>query len=189
MPISRRSKRSSPTARSDHRDKFFIARMTRTQRRLCAIAPARISFGFARERGLSRHGYRAAGFRLGLLCFPRRGKAGRSASERAGPAQCQQRSRGDRPRHRARNSVRENRRLAPNFSTPAGVSKSSTRAIDFCWWTITRIIRPRFARRSPTAKSTGRNRVLTMFQPHRYSRTKALRQEFGAPSMTPIALS
>ena len=30
-----------------------------------------------------------------------------------------------------------------------------------------------------TAKSAGRNRVLTMFQPHRYSRTKALRKEFG----------
>jgi UDP-N-acetylmuramate--L-alanine ligase/UDP-N-acetylenolpyruvoylglucosamine reductase len=30
-----------------------------------------------------------------------------------------------------------------------------------------------------TAKSAGRNRVLTMFQPHRYSRTKALRTEFG----------
>ena len=30
-----------------------------------------------------------------------------------------------------------------------------------------------------TAKSAGRNRVLTMFQPHRYSRTKALRHEFG----------
>ena len=29
------------------------------------------------------------------------------------------------------------------------------------------------------AKSMGRNRVLTMFQPHRYSRTKALRAEFG----------
>ena len=31
-----------------------------------------------------------------------------------------------------------------------------------------------------TARSAGRNRVLTMFQPHRYTRTKALRQEFGA---------
>ncbi len=30
-----------------------------------------------------------------------------------------------------------------------------------------------------TARSAGRNRVLAMFQPHRYSRTKALRQEFG----------
>lgn len=30
-----------------------------------------------------------------------------------------------------------------------------------------------------TARSAGRNRVLTMFQPHRYSRTKALRHEFG----------
>lgn len=30
-----------------------------------------------------------------------------------------------------------------------------------------------------TAKAAGRNRVLTMFQPHRYSRTQALRQEFG----------
>ena len=30
-----------------------------------------------------------------------------------------------------------------------------------------------------TAKSVGRNRVLTMFQPHRYSRTQALRKEFG----------
>jgi UDP-N-acetylmuramate-alanine ligase len=30
-----------------------------------------------------------------------------------------------------------------------------------------------------TAKSAGRKRVLTMFQPHRYSRTKALRPEFG----------
>ncbi|MEY2521013.1 MAG: UDP-N-acetylmuramate--alanine ligase, partial [Verrucomicrobiota bacterium] len=30
-----------------------------------------------------------------------------------------------------------------------------------------------------TAKSAGRNRVLAMFQPHRYSRTKALRREFG----------
>lgn len=30
-----------------------------------------------------------------------------------------------------------------------------------------------------TARSTGRNRVLTMFQPHRYSRTWALRREFG----------
>ncbi len=30
-----------------------------------------------------------------------------------------------------------------------------------------------------TAKSAGRKRVLTMFQPHRYSRTKALRREFG----------
>ena len=30
-----------------------------------------------------------------------------------------------------------------------------------------------------TAKSTGRKRVLTMFQPHRYSRTKALRRDFG----------
>ena len=29
------------------------------------------------------------------------------------------------------------------------------------------------------AKSTGRKRVLTMFQAHRYSRTKALRKEFG----------
>jgi UDP-N-acetylmuramate--L-alanine ligase/UDP-N-acetylenolpyruvoylglucosamine reductase len=31
-----------------------------------------------------------------------------------------------------------------------------------------------------TARSTGRKRVLTMFQPHRYSRTRAFRQEFGA---------
>ncbi len=31
-----------------------------------------------------------------------------------------------------------------------------------------------------TARSAGRNRVLTMFQPHRYSRTKALRREFGS---------
>ncbi|MDQ6766112.1 MAG: UDP-N-acetylmuramate--L-alanine ligase [Verrucomicrobiota bacterium] len=31
-----------------------------------------------------------------------------------------------------------------------------------------------------TARSAGRNRVLTMFQPHRYSRTKALRKEFGS---------
>jgi UDP-N-acetylmuramate--alanine ligase len=30
-----------------------------------------------------------------------------------------------------------------------------------------------------TARSTGRKRVLTMFQPHRYSRTKTLRKEFG----------
>jgi UDP-N-acetylmuramate--alanine ligase len=30
-----------------------------------------------------------------------------------------------------------------------------------------------------TAKSAGRKRVLTMFQPHRYSRTKLLRKEFG----------
>jgi UDP-N-acetylmuramate--alanine ligase len=30
-----------------------------------------------------------------------------------------------------------------------------------------------------TARSIGRKRVLTMFQPHRYSRTKALRSEFG----------
>ena len=31
-----------------------------------------------------------------------------------------------------------------------------------------------------TAKSVGRKRILTMFQPHRYSRTKALRKQFGA---------
>jgi UDP-N-acetylmuramate--alanine ligase len=31
-----------------------------------------------------------------------------------------------------------------------------------------------------TARTVGRNRVLTMFQPHRYSRTKALRKEFGS---------
>src|SRR5262249_37722757 len=30
-----------------------------------------------------------------------------------------------------------------------------------------------------TARSVGRKRVLTMFQPHRYSRTKLLRKEFG----------
>ncbi len=30
-----------------------------------------------------------------------------------------------------------------------------------------------------TARSIGRKRVLTMFQPHRYSRTKALRDQFG----------
>ena len=30
-----------------------------------------------------------------------------------------------------------------------------------------------------TARATGRKRVLAMFQPHRYSRTKALRSEFG----------
>ncbi|MEY2484447.1 MAG: UDP-N-acetylmuramate--alanine ligase [Verrucomicrobiota bacterium] len=30
-----------------------------------------------------------------------------------------------------------------------------------------------------TARSTGRKRVLTMFQPHRYTRTSALREEFG----------
>jgi UDP-N-acetylmuramate--alanine ligase len=30
-----------------------------------------------------------------------------------------------------------------------------------------------------TARSVGRKRLLTMFQPHRYSRTKALRKEFG----------
>src|SRR5258708_35878504 len=29
------------------------------------------------------------------------------------------------------------------------------------------------------ARSVGRKRVLTMFQPHRYSRTKALRKQFG----------
>ncbi|MEY2491611.1 MAG: UDP-N-acetylmuramate--alanine ligase [Verrucomicrobiota bacterium] len=31
-----------------------------------------------------------------------------------------------------------------------------------------------------TARWTGRDRILAMFQPHRYSRTKALRKEFGA---------
>jgi len=31
-----------------------------------------------------------------------------------------------------------------------------------------------------TARAAGRKRVLTMFQPHRYSRTKALRKEFGS---------
>lgn len=31
-----------------------------------------------------------------------------------------------------------------------------------------------------TARAAGRKRVLTMFQPHRYSRTKALREAFGA---------
>jgi UDP-N-acetylmuramate--L-alanine ligase/UDP-N-acetylenolpyruvoylglucosamine reductase len=31
-----------------------------------------------------------------------------------------------------------------------------------------------------TARSAGRKRVLTMFQPHRYSRTKALSKEFGS---------
>src|SRR5262249_16149411 len=31
-----------------------------------------------------------------------------------------------------------------------------------------------------TARATGRKRVLAMFQPHRYSRTKALRTEFGS---------
>jgi UDP-N-acetylmuramate--alanine ligase len=31
-----------------------------------------------------------------------------------------------------------------------------------------------------TARSAGRDRILAMFQPHRYSRTKALRKEFGA---------
>jgi UDP-N-acetylmuramate--alanine ligase len=31
-----------------------------------------------------------------------------------------------------------------------------------------------------TARSAGRKRVLTMFQPHRYSRTKALRKQFGS---------
>jgi len=31
-----------------------------------------------------------------------------------------------------------------------------------------------------TAKSTGRKRILTMFQPHRYSRTKALRKQFAS---------
>ena len=30
-----------------------------------------------------------------------------------------------------------------------------------------------------TAKSAGKNRILTMFQPHRFTRTKALRKEFG----------
>jgi len=30
-----------------------------------------------------------------------------------------------------------------------------------------------------TARAAGRKRILTMFQPHRYSRTKALRREFG----------
>src|SRR5207249_9999755 len=30
-----------------------------------------------------------------------------------------------------------------------------------------------------TARSVGRKRVLTIFQPHRYSRTKLLRQDFG----------
>ena len=41
-----------------------------------------------------------------------------------------------------------------------------------------------------TAKSAGRKRVLTMFQPHRYSRTKALRQRIRrALSTTPITWS
>src|SRR5207248_7455169 len=31
-----------------------------------------------------------------------------------------------------------------------------------------------------TARAVGRKRVLTMFQPHRYSRTKALHNEFGS---------
>ena len=31
-----------------------------------------------------------------------------------------------------------------------------------------------------TARAAGRSRVLTMFQPHRYSRTQALRKEFGS---------
>ena len=42
--------------------------------------------------------------------------------------------------------------LAQVSSTPGGVSRSNTRAIAFCWWTITRIIRPKFARRSQTAQ-------------------------------------
>src|SRR6478735_11258326 len=29
------------------------------------------------------------------------------------------------------------------------------------------------------AKNTGRNRIITLFQPHRYSRTQALKVEFG----------
>ena len=49
--------------------------------------------------------------------------------------------------------------------------------------------RPRFARRSRPRESAGRKRVLTMFQPHRYSRTKALRQSLAAPLTMPIMSS
>ena len=120
-------------------------------------------------------------FAVRLLCVSRRRETRRRHPERARPAQRQQRPRRDRARHRAGNSLRENREIARHVSaTRAGASRSNTRAIAFCSSTITRIIRPRSAPRSRPRKSAGRKRVLTMFQPHRYSRTKALRREFGA---------
>ena len=92
---------SKPAAR------FFIARTMRTRRAFVEFAHARpISFGFAEKARLSRH--RTSSCRISRRSFvfvSAARKAGRSHSERSGPAQREQRARRDRARHRAGNSL------------------------------------------------------------------------------------
>ena len=70
-----------PTARSDQRERFFIAPTIRMPRGFAARAPRSISFGFAQEADYRGDGYRSAGFRVCLLCLSPRREAGRSRPE------------------------------------------------------------------------------------------------------------
>ena len=162
------------------RNGFFTMPTTRMPRGYAARGKRAISFGFAAEAD-----YRGTDIELrdfaSVFCVYRRGEQlGEAVLNVPGRHNVSNRSGSSRwPRSLEFRSRKSPLRCAIS-STPAGVSKSSTRAIAFCWWTITRITPPRFARRLATAKSIGRKRVLTMFQPHRYSRTKALRQRIWA---------
>ena len=136
---------------------FYCADDAVATRRL-SVATARFPTALAKVPIIARRMFRAAGFRLGLFCFPAGSKTGRSATECSGPAQCAERARRHRAGHRARHSVRENRQsLCANFSTRAAVSRSNMPATVFCWSTITRIIRPKFAPRSRPRVRPGAN--------------------------------
>ena len=118
---------------------------------------------------------RAAG-RARLGARARRARA--RGPGRAQPAQRGRRAR--RARARRASSARTPSRCSRASAAPAGASSSSASAAASPSSTTTRTIRPRSPRRSPRRASGQPARVLVLFQPHLYSRTRHLAHEFGA---------
>ncbi len=77
-----------------------------------------------------------------------------------------------RRRSRRAGGLRAARRGASSASAPAPAAPRST--------TTTPTTRPRSRRRSRRARTLGPQRLVAAFQPHLYSRTRALAREFGA---------
>src|SRR5205814_6949961 len=131
-----------------------------------------------RKRRLSRAGCHAGGFRLGLFCFSAWRETGRSEAECSGPDNVQNAvavvalaSELGIPLEKIATALAKFRHARRRFE----IKYASDRFLlvdDYAHHPTE--IRAMLA----TARSTGRNRVLTMFQPHRYTRIKALRQEF-----------
>ena len=71
------------------------------------------------------------------------------------------------------------RRRWPPSAASTGAFRCAARSAASRWWTITATIPPRSARRWTAARLCGFRRIQVLFQPHRYTRTFHLMDEFA----------